>query len=362
MIERYLFLAFISSIVLLSFSCESDPSSPQEEIIPELSVRGLLIANEGNFLQGNASLSYYDFEEGTIYNDVFKNVNGEPIGDVANSIYISDTLVYIVINNSDKIEVVSTHDFRRVRKINLPPGSSPRHIAISANGQLYVTNLYTDNVSVINPEDGSILLDIPVGVNPDGILIAHSFAYVANSGLGNGNTVSIIDLARNQVIKSIKVGDNPQWIELSSDDQVHVLCSGAYNDFFDPDDDSAGGVWIINPESKIVIDSLILDMGTHPSKLTLSADRKGYFIYAGHILEYDTHKLHVLNKAFIQANSGNLYHIKINDLSEEIYVCDAKDYVTAGELIIYDLQGNEKQRQTAGIIPGYVSYIVSKKE
>ncbi len=118
-----LFLVFV-------ISCEKNPTAVEGEKIMREVYRGAIIVNEGHFQQGDASLSYFDSDSQKIFSDVFKQANGEDLGDVANSIYIRDSLAYLVINNSDKIEVVNTTSFKRHQKINLPAGTSPRYLHV----------------------------------------------------------------------------------------------------------------------------------------------------------------------------------------------------------------------------------------
>lgn len=355
---RWILSAFgLSFFSIFLIGCESNPSSSDQDQIPKLSFKGAFIANEGNFLQGNASLSYYDANQDKMYNNVFRNTNDRDLGDVANSICVKDSLAYLVINNSDKIEVITINSFSSIKTINLPSGTSPRHIAFSDDGLLYVTSLYTNKVMVVDPGDGTVETDIDVGANPDGMLITKGFAYVANSGFGTGKTVSVIDLSLNQEVKETKVGDNPQWLELDASGRVHVLCSGAYNDFNNPEDDTPGGVWVINPSDHAVTDSLIMEKGQHPSELSISFKGSGYFIYDAAILEYDTESLQVTDSTFIHMIDGSPYYVRANDISEELFITDAKDFVSPAEVIIFGMNGIEKTRHTVGIIPGYISFI-----
>ena len=67
---------------------------------------GVFILDEGNFRGGNGSLSFFSYDSMKIFNDLFYNVNGRPLGDVPNSILLKEDKVYIVVNNSGNIEVI----------------------------------------------------------------------------------------------------------------------------------------------------------------------------------------------------------------------------------------------------------------
>jgi len=99
-------------LIPLIQSCMDDDTR-REEIRPNLSAeevmreRGVLILNEGNFMYGNSSLSYYNPVTGKVVNDVFYRQNGVPLGDVAQSAVIYGGELYVVLYNSGKIMVMN---------------------------------------------------------------------------------------------------------------------------------------------------------------------------------------------------------------------------------------------------------------
>ena len=130
---------------LLLFSCKKDPVSPT--IKPPLAnAKGVYILNEGLFGSGSSSLSFYDVKKDSVYNDVFFAVNGRNLGDVGNDIKIRGTRAYIVVNNSNKIEIINTSNHQSIGTINIGAGTSPREIVFVNDSIALVTNLYDTSV------------------------------------------------------------------------------------------------------------------------------------------------------------------------------------------------------------------------
>ncbi|MEZ5071812.1 MAG: hypothetical protein R2751_12855 [Bacteroidales bacterium] len=110
---------------------------------------GVLVVHEGNFGYGNASLSHYDPATGLLVNDVFFKRNGLPLGDVAQSVTVDDSLIYAVMNNSGKIMVMDRTDFRFVGKIT--GLTSPRYLHLINGEKAYVSDLYARSLAIVDP-------------------------------------------------------------------------------------------------------------------------------------------------------------------------------------------------------------------
>ena len=88
-------------------------------------------------------------------------------------------------------------------------GDTPYSAAVNDDDDtVYVTNLGSDNVSVINGRTGTVDDTITVGVAPLGVAVnqGDDTVYVANQGSG---TVSVINGRTGTVDDTISVGDNP---------------------------------------------------------------------------------------------------------------------------------------------------------
>jgi len=77
------------------------------------------------------------------------------------------------------------------------------------NGYIYVANLFSSAVSVINPVTNSVVGNVTVGAMPMRLLYdpTNGYIYVADEGT---NTVSVINPANNSVTATIGVGSGPE--------------------------------------------------------------------------------------------------------------------------------------------------------
>ncbi len=347
---RY-FLILIALIILLS-SCITDPSSSKFEVIPEID--GVYIVNEGSWGENNSSISFYSLEDGTIQNSIYFSINNEHLGDLANSMYIVDTLGFIVVNGSNKVDVISTESWKRITSINLPDGSSPRHFLAVNDKKGYITTYGNSCVTILDLEDYSISGTISVGSNPEQMVKVNDKVYVANSGWGYDNTVSVIDIYSETVIKTVTVGDNPITMFVDKDNEINVLCTGNYAYGDTTTKETNGSISIINSSTDAVVDSF--EIIGHPTRITYDGDETGYYINGSKVVSYSTSANKVLNDTLIIFEGGIIYGLSADPQSDVLYLLNAGYFASNGEFIIYTKEGVEQNRLDVGMIPGSFAY------
>jgi YVTN family beta-propeller protein len=328
--------------------CVKDPVSALREV-PVPSARGVYIVNQGNFGRANSSLSYYDLVSFHLYNDVFTAVNGKNLGDVAQSMTIRGSSGYIVVNNSQKIEIIDLSTNLNTGTIPTGTGSSPGQMAFVNDTVALVTDLYANQLIVVNITARRVTGTIPVGDNPAGIAVTQGKAYVSNSGFGSGRTVSVVSAGSLSVTGTIPVGDNPNGVEITTSGAVYVVCTGSYN-FTDPAKDTPAHIAVVDPASDTVTDSIFI--GEHAMDIGIGSDGTGYIPSTTKVLIVDT-RAHRVTGVF---KLGSYDAVGVDLSSGDVYLADPKNFVQPGTVSVFAPNGQIRVQFDAGIIPGAFAF------
>jgi len=355
---KYLTGGLIFSIVILFFmSCMDDESlwkieKQEERIITD----GVFIVNEGNFMYENASISYYDPKNKKIYNDVFFKENGVPIGDVAQSMIIKDSLAYIVVNNSGRIYVINANTFKLKAKIT--GFTSPRYMHFSNNNIVYVSDLYAKSISIVNIKDqsinGSINLIKGTGLNQynaeqmvqfKNMLITNCWSY--------GKTLLFINTETGEVIDTMEVGRQPQSLVIDKYNKLWVLTDGGIEgSSFGYEIPSLRRIDIEKRQTEFI---LLLNDGDHPSELCMNHAKDSLFYINRHVyclpIQSEEQPILFIHSKY-KENYGGYYGLGVDPSNADIYVADAKDMIQNGSVYRYSRQGELLDSFNVGIIPG----------
>lgn len=355
-LNRIALLTIVAGSIILS-SCEKDKSEIQKNdpIIPSNdTIRIVAISNEGSYGSGNASLSIYYPDGDSIKNDVFQIINNRPLGDVFQSVGFANDNAFLVINSSNKIEVVNKQTFREVTTIsNL---GSPRYFASVSNSKAYVTLWGSGGkVGVIDLATNTLTKQITVGKGPERLISLNGKVFVANSGgWGTDNTVSVLNTETDEVSSTIIVGDNPKDFVLDKNGMVWILCSGniEYDNNYNISSQTSSQLIMINPNTNVIEKSLDLGTTYHPSQLEINYSKDSLY-YGGDfgIAGIFVVAITATEKASTPLIDEYFYGFNVDPKNGIIYGLQAPTFTLAGTLKRYNSKGEMIETYAVGIGP-----------
>lgn len=339
------------TVIILAGGCE-DPDVVRTYRSGET---GIFIGNEGNFTFGNASLSYYDPDSMKVQNQVFFNTNLFPVGDVLQSITIKDTLAFLVVNNSGKIQVISSRTFKHVATIK--GLISPRYI-ITDDRIAYVSDLHSGSIAIVDLNTFEITGSIPVGRSTEQILqIGEQLIAVSWSG---NNKVYRIDINDRTVTDSLTVALQPNSMVLDRDDRLWVLSDGAYPG--SPFGNETAALTVIDPGSFRILKTFPFPgIEYSPSRLSINSRRDTLFFLNGGwtgngndmngVCRMPVDETELPASPFIRERDRLFYGLGIDPANSDIYVSDAMDYLRKGWVFRYNSSGTAVDSFRVDIAP-----------
>ena len=372
---------FFSLVFLLSGCRGSDIIVPSTPTTVDTSagktssaIAGMFLLNEGNMGSNKATLDYYNYNTGVYHKNIFATVNplvSRELGDVGNDIQIYGGKLYAVINCSHYIEVMDVRTAKHIAAITIP---NCRYIVFN-KGYAYISS-YAGPV-LINPnarlgyvarmDTTTFKIDtLVVGYQPEEMVISGDNLYVANSGgyrvPNYDRTVSVIDLNKFKVTTTIDVAINLHRMEADEYGNIYVSSRGDYYTV-------PSSIYVINSSTNTVTKNLHIPC----SEMTLCGD--SLYVYStgwSYVTNKNTISYTVYNikaqvkmpDSFIKdGTEKNIvipYGIAVNPITRDIFVTDAKDYVTPGTLYCFSKEGKKKWSVTTGDIPAHMVFTTKK--
>ena len=348
-------LSLILSTIFILSGCmhDPDPITP-----PDINVHsGLFIVNEGNFMYENASLSYLDFETDSVMNNVFYDVNNIPLGDVAQSMVIMDSIGYIVVNNSGKVYAINTNTFEVVGKIT--GLTSPRYMHFVSKTKAYITDIYAKSIAIVNPMTYEITGHIDVD-NHESQYYQHSTEqmvqyknYVFTNCWSYDNKILVIDTETDRLVDSIEVLKQPTSLVIDKNSQIWTITDGGYNGstygYEEP------GLIKINPETRTAEVVCRFELDDSPSELKINGS--GDTVY---FLNRNVYRFAIDNPSDIQLFARNtssssyngFYGLAVDPQTSSVYVSDCLNMIKNGIVYKYSAAGELLKSYKVGLIPG----------
>lgn len=336
-------LLFLSALIGF-VSCKKDEPAPGAGNYTE----GVFIVNEGPF-GGTGTITWHNPNTGETVQDVFgKANNGAVLGQFVQSMTLHDDKAYIVVNGANKIVVVDALTFKYLETIG--GFALPRFFFPSGNDQALVSQWGADgltgSVELVDLTTHKIVASTPVGKGPEKIFKnSNGTTFVANSGgFGVDSTVTI--LLTTSVNHLPAAGKNPVCIgEIGTgpNSDMFLLCKGDYL--------AANPVGFLDHLESPSMFNNDHEVPLFSDDLVSAPDRNAlYFTGGGAIYE-------VTATGFRKLFDQVAYGLGCDPATGYLYCADAKDFNSAGEVVIYKPSGEKVGTFTAGIAPGEVVFI-----
>ena len=375
-------LCFLPFLLAISSCREDELVVPTEyDIIPETpapntDIRGFYLVNEGNMGSNKCTLDYFDYFTGLYARNFYAERNPNVIkelGDVGNDIGIYGSKLYVVVNCSHKVEVLDSRSGVRIGQVDIP---NCRYVRFH-RGKAYVSSYVGPVLIDANAPKGAVyevdtlLLKVPrkvnVGYQPEEMEIVDDYMYVANSGgyrvPNYDNTVSVIQMIDFKQVEQIPVGINLHRLKKDKYNKLWVTSRGDYQG-------RPSRLYVM--EKKTGYNKMIVS-DTIPVACSNMAFFGDYLYYyatewnnytSSNTISYgviDIRTKEIVSTNFITDGTDRditiPYGIAIHPETGDIFVTDAKNYVSSGTLYCFDQQGRKKWSVRTGDIPAHMVFL-----
>jgi len=331
------FIAFIAS------SCDILKDDPE---LPFPEGHGAFILNEGNYLAGNGSLSFYSLETEKIYDNLFTAKNERPLGDIPTFMAVDGDRAFIIVNNSGTVEVI---DLKTMESLGTISGIiSPRQMVIRER-KAYVSSLMSDFIYIVDIDNLVVTGSIDIGCNSEALVISGNRLFAAN--WSGGDKITVVNLTDNTVEAEIKTGLEPESMVLDRNNRLWVLCTGGYMN------EEIPGIVKVNALTLAIEDELeFRTVSDNPSSLTLNTGGDTLYYIDEGVRRMTVTSATLPANAFISTGGRMFYKLAASPWNGMIMVTDAIDWQQKGDLLIYDKNGSLADTEQCGIIPGFIRF------
>lgn len=381
-VRKILFLPLLCLAVL--FACrEIELVVPTEyELLPGVPIdpdarpAGMYLLNEANMGSNKSSIDYVDFRNAYYVRNIYAERNPEVVkelGDVGNDIQIYGNKLYAVINCSHKVEVMDVRTCKRIGQVDIP---NCRYIRF-AKGKAYVSayvgpvaidpNAQLGAVYEVDTASLAVTRKVTVGYQPDELEVLGEYLYVANSGGYRApdydSTVSVVEIYGMKQIQKIPVGINLHRIRKDRYGKLWVTSRGDYNTI-------PSRLYVLDRKDKNSKEMVVKDTLDIPcSEIYIQGDSLYFYSVEWNkqterntvtygIIDVRTSQL-VTDHFITDGTEQDIvipYGICVHPTTGDIYVTDAKNYVSSGVLHCYDRHGKKKWSVRTGDIPAHMAF------
>lgn len=341
---RSLTLAFLLPLLTFSlFGCDlAGTDGDDTSVVTD----GVYVANQGNFSDGNGSVTLYD------PNTENSTTAIENLSSIVQSIALRNDRLYLTANSAGRLDVFDADDQSQAQQ--LTGFSGPRYLAFTDDETAFLTDQSFSGPSAVHVLDEAdaapeLATTIEVPGTPEGLTHTDDRVYATLGGFSDTTLVAAINLDDRSLTETIDVGCAPRYAVADRQDEVFVLCSDA-------------------PEA-VVLDGSTGDEITrldlpNPSS-TRGPGQPGFFAS-------DAEELYVVasQDRVVRINTGTnevsstlgpldgdpIGAVGYDAVREELYVGHVPGFTEQGTVTIHERDGTQTGSFQAGIAPTFIAF------
>jgi len=297
---------------------------------------------EGNFGSANSSLWSSSLNGGGMHDIVHWDESSNPLGDVGQSMSIYQEKLYIIMNNSHTIEVMSLAGGIYYESTLDLPSSSPRYITF--NGEKgYISSWNLNAILILNLNNMEIIDTVEIDGKPEKMIYFEDHLYISvpnKSDWSTNDKVLKMRLSDNVIVENFTVEPGPSMIALY--DSSLFITSSSYDDMWN----KYSGTSTINLSTSEILRYNAGQTTSYGSDI---------FVFQNEIYQIFQGGLVPLNNDLSPNTSqkiGDYPSLYSADSYEDFLVLGISDYVAPDTVIILSNEGVVLEEFIVSAIPG----------
>lgn len=319
---------------------------------------GVFVADQGNFSDGNGSITTYDPETGASTARAVADLES-----IVQGIAVADGVLYVAANTGD---AVLRYDAQTLQPLGAIAADTPRYVAVdSERDRAYVTTGFAGELRVVELGSGATLDTVAIPAVPEGVTLAGGVVYVGQ-GFGAADVVTGYRPSDGSTFTLDPDCNGPRSVHEDGEGELWVVCTGEtlFDESFNVVGEEPGGVRVLRPDGQIVAR---FDTDARPGSAAsghesfYSPEAGALLVIAGdEVLRFDTRANAPEGPVALPPSDDPIGAVALDGTRGALYVArlpaDAP-FSAAGYVTVHDAVGGlETDRFGAGVAPSQIAF------
>ncbi len=321
--KTYNIKSILILLTLSIISCNKEKIGPQYEDSTDKinGAPGFWVLNEGNWTWGNASISFYDTQRKQMSNMVYQSKQNTPLGDVLQSMFFKNDYRFLILNNSHQIKMCS--DEMMLQK-NFEGFNSPRYMEHLSGSEYIVTSLSGKQIYKLDIETGLVETFTNVEDWTEKIINFKTSIIVEHKSFSDAKPED------QQLLKLNNKGDIIKTLDiLSPHSELTKMDDSKF--CFISQSDTEYKLWICDTTFNVQT----FNIPENISQISYSSNT--IYLAGQNLWSFNLSTSHFTKIKSLEGKT--IYGLSSSD-DGYVYLCDAKDYVSSGDFLVYSTETN----------------------